>query len=100
MAQTQNYFMYAMFAVFGFIGLIFLLAMLFGRRVIKKWEYEAEFRGESGREIGDFEIELSKVDKQEPDFTVKVEFHFRNDAIKAGSTVQVLLDDRLVDHAA
>ena len=78
---------------FGLIGLLFLLAILFGKRVIKRWEYEAEFRDASGREFGEFEIELSRIAKQEDEDTIKASFKLRHASIGAGQRVQVLLDE-------
>ena len=96
METAQNLLMYGLFAFFGFIGFMVIIAMLFGHRVIKKWDFEAEFRNDKGREIAEFEIELSKVDKKETDFTLKVEFWVRHEAVRQDSLIQVYLDDELV----
>ncbi len=86
--------------VFKYIGLGFLLlivfALVFGKRVKKKWEYEAEFRDEAGREFGEFDIELSQIQKQEPGYTLKAEFHMRHELLGHLQTVQVFLDDLLM----
>lgn len=80
----------------GFIALLFVLAVVFGKRVIKQWEYEAEFRDETGREFGEFDVEMSRLAKTEPDFTLKTKFRMRNAALIAGASVEVWIDDTLV----
>ena len=87
------------FIVLGFVGLIALLivlALLFGKRKITRWEFEAEFRDARGREFGEFEIEMSRIEKDEPDFSLKAEFKMRHSALTLHKTVQVYLDDVLV----
>ena len=91
-----NLIMYSLFGFFGLIFLLVVLAVLFGNRVIKQWDYQAEFRNDRGKEIAEFEIELSRIDKKEPDCTLKVEFWLRHEALKVGTKVQVYLDDELV----
>lgn len=87
---------YLVFGFFGLIGLLFVLALLFGKRVIKRWEYEAEFRDDNGREFAEFDIELSRIAKEETEDTFKAEFRLRHASLKAGQRVQVFLDDNLV----
>ena len=87
---------YVIFGFFGLLGLLIVAAILFGDRIIKKWEYEAEFRNADGREFGEFDIELSRVEKKEPEFSLKAKFRMRHDSLKLHSTVQVFLDDLLV----
>lgn len=87
------------YLVLGFFGLVVLLVVItaiFGKRVIKRWEIEAEFRDASGREFGEFEVEMSRIDKQEPDYTLKAKFHLRHPALKQHATVQVYVEDILV----
>ncbi|MEM1175611.1 MAG: hypothetical protein AAGI27_12440 [Pseudomonadota bacterium] len=80
----------------GFIGLLFVLALLFGKRKHKRWEYEAEFHDASGREYGEFDIELSRIEKEEADYTFKAAFKMRHERLTDGAEVQVLLDDIVV----
>lgn len=87
---------YIVFGFFGFIGLLFLFALVFGKRVLKQWEYEAEFRDEDGREFGEFEIELSRIAKEETEDTFKASFRIKHGSLVAGQRVQVFLDDVLV----
>ena len=87
---------YLFLGFFGLIGLLFVLALLFGKRKITKWEYEAEFRDGRGREFGEFDIEMSRIEKEEPDFSFRAKFKMRHEALKLHQTVQVFLEDRLV----
>lgn len=48
---------------FDLIAVLFIFALIFGKRKVKKWEFEAEFRDSSGREFGGFDIELSHIAK-------------------------------------
>ncbi len=93
MDMVFNFFFYGIAGFFGLILLLVILALLFGKRVIKEWDFEAEFRNERGREIGEFEIESSRVEKEEPDFSLKAEFHCRHKALAVGDAVAVYLDD-------
>ena len=88
--------LYILYGFFGLLLLLFILALLFGKRVKKQWEYEAEFRDASGREFGEFDIEMSRIEKEEPDFSFKAKFKLRHDSLDVGQRVQVYLDDRLV----
>ena len=88
--------LYILFGFFGFLLLLFVLAVLFGKRIKKKWEFEAEFRGADGREFGEFDIELSRIEKEEPEFSFKAKFKLRHESLDAGQRVQVYLDELLV----
>ena len=87
---------YTVFGIFGLIVLLIVLVLLFGKRVRKQWEFEAEFRDDRGREFGEFDIESSRIEKQEPDYSIKAEFHMRHEALRLHKTVQVYVDDVLV----
>lgn len=80
------------YAFGGLAGLV-VLAVLFGKRVEKKWDYEADFHDERGREIGELEIELSRIAREGADYTLDVEFSLRHPALEAGRRVEVLLAD-------
>jgi len=73
------------------VGLV-VLAMLFGKRIEKKWEFDADFHDERGREIGEFEVELTRIAKEEEDFTLRAKLKLRHPALQAGSTVEVHLE--------
>ena len=49
----------------GLIGALVALALIFGKRIDRKWEYEAEFHDRWGNEIGEFDIGDSSVDRGE-----------------------------------
>ena len=87
---------YILYGFFGFLLLLFLLAMLFGKRIKKKWEFEAEFRDGNGREFGELDIEMSRIEKEEPDFSFKAKFKLRHESLESGQRVQVFLDDLLI----
>jgi hypothetical protein len=78
---------------FGLIGVLFVLALIFGKRIVKQWEFEAEFRDEQGREFGEFDIELSRVAKKETEDTFKAKFRLRHESLEQGQRVQVFLDE-------
>jgi len=87
---------YILYGFFGFLLLLFLLAMLFGKRIKKKWEFEAEFRDDNGREFGEFDIEMSRIAKDEPEFSFKAKLKLRHQSLETGQRVQVYLDELLV----
>lgn len=87
---------YFAFGVLGLIGLLITWALIGGKRVITEWEYETEFRTKTGREFGEFEIESSRIDKEEPDFSFKAKFWMRHKALARLSKVKVFLDELLV----
>ena len=67
-----------------------------GKRIKKEWEYEAEFHDADGREFAEFDIEKSRIEKVEADYTVKPKFRMRHDSLALHSSVRVYLDDVLV----
>lgn len=87
---------YLAFGFFGLLGLFIVVALVFGDRIVTKWEYEAEFLDSKGKEFGEFDIKMSRVDKKEADFSLKTEFRMRHHLLTLHSTVQVFLDDLLV----
>lgn len=88
--------LYILYGFFGLLLLLFVLAMLFGKRIRKQWEFEAEFRDENGREFGEFDIEMSRIDKDEAEYSFKAKFRLRHESLELGQRVQVYLDDLLV----
>ena len=91
-----NVLLYGVGGFFSLILLLFILALLFGKRVQKQWEYEAEFLNDKGREIAEFDIESSRIVKQEQEYNLKVKFHCHHAALAPGGQVQVYLDQLLV----
>ncbi len=81
--------------VLGFVGLLgtlFVLAFLFGKRVEKQWEYEADFLDARGREIGEFDIESSRIVGEGSDYALRAKLVLRHPGLVAGAVVQVHLD--------
>lgn len=87
---------YLVFGFFGLIALLVVVVLVFGKRIKKKWDFEAEFRDASGRKFGEFDIEMSRIEKEEPDHTFKAKFRMRHDSMQLHQTVQVYLDDTLI----
>ena len=80
----------------GFVAFLFVIALLFGKRKVKRWEFEAEFHDAAGREFGEFDIEMSKIEKEEPDYSFKATLSMRHASLVSGAEVRVLLEDTLV----
>ncbi len=87
---------YVAYGMAGLFGVLIVLVLLFGKRVRKRWEYEAEFRDTKGREYGEFDIELSRIEKQEADYRLKAKLHLRHSGLDVHDTVRVLVEDKLV----
>lgn len=87
---------YAFIGFFGLIGLFIVVAIVFCDKIVTKWEYEAEFRDDKGKEFGEFEIEMSRIEKKEPQFALKAKFRMRHQALQLHAMVQVYLDQLLV----
>lgn len=87
---------YLFIGMFGLIGLLILLALVFGKRVVRQWDYEAEFRDADGREYAEFDIELSQIQKEEPSPTIKAKLRMRHDSLTPHQNVQLFLDDRRI----
>ncbi|MDJ0907120.1 MAG: hypothetical protein QNI96_13960 [Woeseiaceae bacterium] len=87
---------YLVFGFAGLIGLLVVVVMLFGKRIHKRWEFEADFRDATGREFGEFEIQLSRIEKEEPEDTLKAKLRLRHPSLVQHATVQVFIDDTLV----
>ena len=83
------------FAFIGVFGLL-ALAVVFGKRIEKQWEYEAKFFDDRKRELGEFDIELRRIPKDETDWTLKARFVLRHPALQQGARVDVALNDEVV----
>lgn len=84
---------YSVFGIFALLAVLVVVTLLFGKRVRKQWEFEAEFRDASGREFGEFDIECSRIEKVEADYTVKAKLELRDEALTPGEAVRVFIDD-------
>ena len=87
---------YIFLGFFGLIGVLFLLALIFGKRIVKQWDFEAEFRDEQGREFGELDIELSHIAKKETEDTFKAKLRLKHASLERGQRVQVFLDEVLI----
>lgn len=96
METLFSVFKYAFFGFFGLLLLLVIIALIFGKRVRKRWEYEAEFCDMSGREFGEFDFELSRIEKDEPEYSFKATFKMRHESLEKGQLVQVYVEDLLV----
>ena len=81
---------------FGFIFLLIILTILFGKKVEKKWDLEADFLNDKGREIGEFDLELKRYPEEQTDFELVVKFFLRHDALLPGRKIEVSLRDETV----
>ena len=96
MDSLFSFFKYAFFGFFGLLLLLVVFVLLFGKRVRKRWEFEAEFRDMSGREFGEFDFEMSRIEKEEVEYSFKAKFKMRHESLPQGALVQVYLEDLLV----
>ncbi len=87
---------YIFMGLFGFVALAIVLALLFGKRIKKRWEFEAEFHDASGREFGEFDMELSRIEKEERDYRFKAKLRMRHDSLQPHDTVRVLVADQTI----
>ncbi len=90
---------YAMYLLYGFVvplAVLFALVLLFGKRVKKHWEYEAEFRDASGREFGEFDMELWQIANEESEPTFQAKLRLEHESLEIGQRVEVYVDDVLV----
>ena len=93
METVLNLVTYAFGGFFALIGALFLLAVLFGKRMETKWDLEADFRDDRGREIGEFETECKRIAGEGADFTQRAKLELRHAALQPGQRVEVRLDD-------
>ena len=87
---------YLFIGFFSLLGFVIVLAIVFGDRIKKKWEYEAEFHDARGREFAEFDIEMSRVEKKEPNYSLKAKFKMRHTSLAVHTTVQIFLDQLLI----
>jgi hypothetical protein len=83
------------YSALGFIGLI-AFVVLFGKRIETRWDFEAKFRDERGRELGEFDLELTRVAEEDSDWELETKFVLRHPALQPLAIVQVLLEGVVV----
>ena len=84
------------YGFFGFLFLVVVLALVFGKRFRKRREFEAEFRSIGGTQFGEFDIEMSKIGKEKPEYSFKARFRMQHESLVKGQLVQVYLGDLLI----
>lgn len=87
---------YLAFGLLGLLALLILVTLVFGKRIRKRWEFEAIFRDMSEREFGEFDIELSRVEKEDTGYSIKAKLSMQHESLEKGQTVEVYLDETLV----
>jgi hypothetical protein len=87
---------YVLLGFFGLLVVLIVIVLLFGKRVRKRWKYEAEFRSLGGEEFGEFSLAVSRIGKDEPEYSFKAAFRLRHESLEEGLLVQLYLDDLLV----
>lgn len=88
------------FSVLGYMALglfgLIVLAVIFGKRMERRWDLEAKFRDDRGRELGEFDIELKRIVEEGAEWTLEASFRLKHVALEMGREVQVYLDQELV----
>lgn len=93
-----NFVFYTIFGFFGLIFFIIVIGLIFGKKVDRKWEFEADFINERGREIGEFDIDLKRYPKEQTDYQLVAKMFLRHKSLRVGRKVDVLLDEQTVMH--
>lgn len=96
MEAIGSLFKYIGYGMGGLFVFLVIITLIFGKRVITKWEYEAKFRNDKRREIGEFDIEMKKYDEEDSEFSLKAKFKLRHPALTQGQLIKVYLNDVLV----
>ncbi len=89
-------FRFAGYGLGGLFVILVVITLIFGKRVIKKWEYEANIYSDKRREIGEFDIEMKKYDVEGAEFELKAKFVLRHPELTPGKVVKIFLNDELV----
>ncbi len=96
MEAIGSIFKYIGYGMGGLFVVLIIITFVFGKRVITKWDYEAKFRNNKRREIGEFDIKMKKYDGEDTEFTLKEKFVLRHPELSQGKQVSVYLDNELV----
>ena len=88
--------MYLLYGIVVPLTVLIVLVLFFGKRFKKHWEYEAEFRDASGREFGEFDMELWQIANEESGPTFQAKFRLKHESLEVGQRVEVYVDDVLV----
>lgn len=83
--------------VFGFFSLIvwmFAVAAIFGKRIRQRWELEAEFRDAGGKEFGEFDIQMSHIERAGRVYFDKSRIVSAVPNVAVGQMCRVVIDGR------
>ncbi len=78
----------------GIFGL-FVFAILFGRRIEKLWDLEAEFIVNE-KECGELDLRKIRTAKTNDDYEYQVKFRLRDSRLTLGSEVEVFVGGELI----
>jgi len=79
------------------LALLFVvIAILFGKKVEKQYDLEAEFHDGNGKEFADFDLKSWRYEKEGGDFQLTAKFKWRDSRLALGSNVEVLLESQLI----
>ena len=75
---------------------LFTLAMVFRKKIERQWEYEAELRDKWGSEVGELDIQMSRVCGESVEFLPGATLVFRHESLTTDQIVQVYIEDELI----
>lgn len=91
------------YIVIGFFALIALLVVItvvitvvFGKRIEKEYDLEAEFHDEKGKEFAEFDLSSWRYQKEGGEYQFKASFKWRDSRLALDSKVEVLLENQIV----
>lgn len=87
---------YVIIGFFALIALFVAFAVLFGKKMEKKFDLEAEFHDENGKEFAEFDISAWRVEKEGGEFKLRTSFKWRDTRLDIGSQVQVSLENETI----
>lgn len=83
------------YVIAGFVGLI-ILAIIFGKKVESRYDLEAEFQDDSGKEFAEFDIKLWRYAKEAGEYQLKASFRWSDARLSMGDKVSVYLNETLI----
>lgn len=73
-----------------------VIAVLFGKKVEKQYDLEAEFNDEDDKEFADFDLSSWRYEKEGGEFQFEASFKWRDSRLALGSQVEVCLENQVV----
>ena len=83
------------YVIAGFVGLI-ILTIIFGKKVESRYDLEAEFQDDSGKEFAEFDIKFWRYAKEADEYQLKASFRWSDPRLSIGDKVSVYLNETLV----